>query len=167
MPEPKNKKSEMSDERKETRDDGADDELVSDSGDSTVENGQMNSKNRKVAREQKRERWKEANSEKRDKKEQSNYSKTIGRRAHDEYYRSKTAKYRTLSGESESSKTVRTERSNAKKKLKLDLQKSYYHTTQEDGISRDDEGEVEWNSDVFSDESPLSKKRFTVSVNDF
>ena len=154
----------MPDEGKEGKDEGLENELLSDSGDSAVENGQLLSRTRKAARDKKRERWKEENKEKREKKEMSNYSKNITRRAHDEYYRSRTTKFRTFSGESESAKNNRLERSNAKRKLKLDLQKPSYHATQEEGISRDDEGDIEWNSDVFSDENTFSKKRFTVGI---
>ena len=99
--------------------------MVSDSGDSTVENGHDRTRDKR----------------RRDKKE----------------YDRKPTKYRTFS---EDSKTSRSERSNAKRKVKGDLGKDY---TREEGGTRDDEGEMEWSGDVFSDEGPLRRKRFTVS----
>ncbi len=123
--------------KSEQRDEGLDDDLVSDSGDSTVENGHDRTRDKR----------------RRDKKE---YSKT--RRADDEYDRSKTTKYRTFS---EDSKTSRSERSNSKRKVKGDLGKDY---SREEGDTRDDEGEMEWSGEVFSDEGPLRRKRFTVRI---
>ena len=130
LPEPaRPKKSEQ-----RTGDEGLEDDLASDSGDSAVENGH----------DRKRRR---------DKKD---YSKA--RRADDEYERSKTTKYRTFS---EDSKTSRSERSNSKKKVKSDVGKD---CAREEGDTRDDEGDMDWSGDVFSDEGPLRRKRFTVRV---
>lgn len=123
--------------------DGVDDDLVSDSGDSTVENGHLAERTRN-----------ERDKRRREKKE---YSKTIGRRTDDEYDRSKPTKYRTFSVDSESSKNARTERSTTKKKLKSDSGKD-----RDDDDTRDDEGEIEWSSDVFSEDVSLRRKRFAV-----
>lgn len=142
LPDPRPKKSELLEDGKRTGD-GVDDDLVSDSGDSTVENGHLAERTRN-----------ERDKRRREKKE---HLKTIGRRTDDEYDRSKSTKYRTFSVDSETSKSARTERITAKKKLKSDSGKD-----KDDGETRDDEGEIEWSSDVFSDEASLRRKRFTV-----
>ena len=132
LPEPaRPKKSEQ-----RTGDEGLDDDLASDSGDSAVDGGHDRTREKR----------------RRDKKDYS----TKARRTDDEYERSKTTKYRTFS---EDSKTSRSERSNSKKKVKSDVGKDY---TREDGDTRDDEGDMEWSGDVFSEEGSLRRKRYTV-----
>ena len=148
LPEPRPKKSEL-DDVKRTGDDGVDDDLVSDYGDSAVENGHVSDRSRN-----------ERDKRRRDKKE---YSKTIGRRTDDEYDRPKTTKYRSFSVDSECSKSGRSERnSGSKKKVKTDVAKEFRSHDRDEGDTRDDEGEMELNRDVFSDDGPLRRKRFTV-----
>ena len=132
LPEPNRpKKSEQ-----RTGDEGLEDELGSDSGDSAVENGHERTREKR----------------RRDKGE---YSKS--RRTDDdgEYDRTKPTKYRTFSEES------KTSRSNPKRKVKSSLGKDY---SREEGDTRDDGGEMEWSGDVFEDDGSMRRKRFTVSI---
>lgn len=133
LPEPNRpKKSEQ-----RTGDEGIEEDLASDSGDSTVENGHERTRDKR----------------RRDKKE---YTKTR-RTDDDEYERSKTMKYRLLSDDLKSS---RSERNSSKRKIKSDLVKDYT----KEGDTREDEGEMEWIGGVYSDDGPLRRKRFTVRI---